>query len=265
MNLNDLLKGQDIDPQHVIVLRHRPHEPELNKVLPWLAAKRPELFNAYQQTQGERLERAMQKMQGGGFVASFIGHEPGKALFVGLYSIGASKPITYEKFWQVPAFIELKEKFGMVGYTREEARDSALWFDLTLTDFYKDWKGKLIVKWPPPELSWWRRAHLNEMSVVAILEDSALDAAMPKWDEIELTWEELGVIPTPWETKRNGSTRATHTVSTTTKWANKPMQPTGMSEPLIENLRGIGVLFQRLIGSDRGSCARKSLTGAEGS
>lgn len=203
MNLNDLLRSKGINPEHVFVLRHRPHEPELNKVLPWLAAERPELFNAYQQTQGQKLERAMQKMTGTGYVASFIGHEPGKALFVGLYSIGESKPLTYEEFWQVPAFIELKEKFGMVGYTSEEVRDSALWFDLTLTDFYEEWKGKLIVKWPPPERQWWRRAHLNEieMSVVAILKDSALNAAMPKWDEIELTWEQLSVLPTLWKSK----------------------------------------------------------------
>jgi hypothetical protein len=67
------------------VLRHRPHEHKLNKVLPWLAAERPELFNAYQQTQSKQLERAMKKMTGTGYVASFIGREPGKALFIGLY------------------------------------------------------------------------------------------------------------------------------------------------------------------------------------
>jgi hypothetical protein len=40
-------------------MRHRPKEPKLNKVLPWLAAERPELFNAYQQTQNERAEQAL--------------------------------------------------------------------------------------------------------------------------------------------------------------------------------------------------------------
>jgi len=64
MNLNDLLRGKGIDPRHVLVLRHRPNEPELNKVLPWLAAEEPGVFNAYQQTQGERVERAMQAMMG---------------------------------------------------------------------------------------------------------------------------------------------------------------------------------------------------------
>ncbi|MCD6345601.1 MAG: GIY-YIG nuclease family protein, partial [Anaerolineae bacterium] len=59
MNLKDLLLGKNIDPQHVLVLRHRPLEPELNKVLPWLAAERPGVFNAYQQTQTKRVEQAM--------------------------------------------------------------------------------------------------------------------------------------------------------------------------------------------------------------
>jgi hypothetical protein len=198
MNLNDLLQGKDIHPRHVLVLRHRPNEPELNKVLPWLAAEKPDVFNAYQQTQGERVERAMQAMAGTGYVASFIGREPGKALFVGLYSIGESKPLSREEFWQVPAYVELKA-FGMRGFADERASASVLWFDLALTDFYAHWKGRLIVGWPPPERSWWRRAHRNEMPVVAVLEDSALDSAMPEWDEIQFTWEELGVLPTRWK------------------------------------------------------------------
>ena len=88
MDLNDLFQKKGIDPQQVLVLRHRPSEPEINKVLPWLAAETPVVFNAYQQTRGEKLEKAF---QGAAYVASFIGHQPGKALFVGLYSIGKSK------------------------------------------------------------------------------------------------------------------------------------------------------------------------------
>jgi hypothetical protein len=200
MNLNDLLHGKGIDPRHVLVLRHRPNEPELNKVLPWLAAEEPDVFNAYQQTQGERVERAMRSMTGNGYVASFIGREPGKALFVGLYSIGKSKPLSREEFWKVPAYVKLKA-FGMRGFADERASASVLWFDLELKDFYAEWKGKLIVGWPPPERSWWRRAHRNTMPVVAVLEDSALDAALPAWDAIEFTWEELRVLPTRLKSK----------------------------------------------------------------
>lgn len=198
MNLNDLFKIKGVNPQHVIVLRHRPHEPELNKVLPWLAAEKPDVYNAYQQTQGEKLEKSMASMSGSGYIASFIGNEPGKALFIGLYSIGNTKPLTRDEYWQVPAYKEMKS-FGMLGFSKENPRKSILWFDLALTDFCSSWKGKLIVGWPPPERSWWRRAHRNVVPILSILEESVLDDRMPEWDSLTLSWEELGVLPSRWK------------------------------------------------------------------
>ena len=50
MDLTSILTDQKTDPHNVLVLRHRPTEPELRKVLPWLAAERPDVYNAYQQT-----------------------------------------------------------------------------------------------------------------------------------------------------------------------------------------------------------------------
>jgi hypothetical protein len=196
MELNDLLRIKGVEADDVLVLRHRPNEPDLNKVLPWLAADRPDLFNAYQQTQGETLEKAMPSAR---YVASFIGHEPGRALYVGLYKIGKTKSLTHAEYWQVPANIELK-KYGMRGFTGTK-RSSCLWFDLELSDFYSHWKGKLIVDWPPPERSWWRRAHRNVMPVHAILEDSALDPAMKLWNELDLSWSQLAVLPKRWQSK----------------------------------------------------------------
>ena len=70
---------------------------------------------------------------------------------------------------------------------------------LVLTHFCASWKGRLIIKWPG-ERSWWRRAHRNVFPVHAILEESALDKAMPAWDAINLSWDELRVIPGSWET-----------------------------------------------------------------
>jgi len=198
MNLNELLLSRKIDPHNVLVFRHRPHEPELNKVLPWLAAERHDLFNAYQQTQNKMLEGRMKKMEGAGYVASFIRRGPRKALFVGLYSIVGSRPLTRREFWQIPAFQQL-HAHGMEGWSPKETRRVVQWFDLKLTDIYGDWKGKLVVKWPPPELSWWRRAHRNKMDVLAILEDNDLDAVMPEWNDLDLTWEQLGVLPSRWK------------------------------------------------------------------
>jgi len=39
MSLNALLTNSCIDLKHVLVMRHSPFEPELRKVLPWLAAE----------------------------------------------------------------------------------------------------------------------------------------------------------------------------------------------------------------------------------
>jgi hypothetical protein len=198
MDLNNLLRTKEIDPQQTLVLRHRPSEPKLNRALPRLAAQKPDVFNAYQRTQTKKLEKAMTSAA---YVASFIGHEPGKALFVGLYSIGASKPMTLDEYWEEEAYKEMKVKYDMRGFTEEDGRSSILWFDLRLTEFYASWKGKLIVEWPPPELSWWRRAHRNTMRVLAILENSALDPAIPDWRETVFEWEELRDLSPRWKGK----------------------------------------------------------------
>jgi hypothetical protein len=201
MNLNDLLRNQQIDPATVIAMRHCPHETALRKVFPWLAAEKPSFFNAYQQTQAPVLERAMSGMIGRGLVASFIGHEPAKALFVGLYSIAGSRPLTYDEYWNMPVYKQMKEHFGMEGWSQTDGQQRQLLFDLQPSELYAAWRGKLVVNWPPPERSWWRRAHRNEIPVAAILEDSALTAAMPDWNQLELTWQELSVLPTRWRDK----------------------------------------------------------------
>lgn len=197
MNLNDLLRGKGIDPQDVLVLRHCPTEPELNRVFSRIASERPDVFNAYQQTQGLRVERALKDAK---YVASFIGQQPGRALFVGLYSVKGSKAITRQQFWEVPAYVYLKE-FGMKGFSEDEMRQHILWFDMELTDFYSHWKGKLVVAWPGKEISWYRWAYKpkNEMAVLAILPDSALVSAMPKWNELSLAWGELSLLPAAWQ------------------------------------------------------------------
>src|SRR5680860_1433457 len=159
MELNDLLIKEGIDPKGVIVMRHCPTERELRKVLPWLAAERPETYNGYQKAQRPAVEKAMQKAT---YVASFIGHEAGKALFIALYRRGEYHPLTWEEYWQKPANIEMSA-FGMRGFTKGE-RDFVLWFDLTPTDFYKAWKGRMVVSWPGLERSWWRWADRNAVS-----------------------------------------------------------------------------------------------------
>ena len=197
MDLNLLLKSKGINPHEVVVMRHRPPEPKLAKVIGWLAAEKPDVFNAYQQTQDAKVEKAMLELVGRGYVASFIAHGSGKALFIGLYNIGKTTPLTFDEYWKVPAYAELKE-FDMQGFVPEAGRETILWFDMVLTEHFADWKGKLVVCWPPPDIAWFRRAERNVMPVIAINEESLLEAAMPEWDAINLSWDELSVLPSKW-------------------------------------------------------------------
>jgi hypothetical protein len=84
------------------------------------------------------------------YVASFIGLEKRRgsteyaAAFVGLYKVGANKRLTSTEFWKIPAYQQLK-RCGLQGFRKEDEaeRPFVLWFDLTITDFCKKWKGKL--------------------------------------------------------------------------------------------------------------------------
>src|SRR4051812_41245017 len=117
MTLNDLLKAKHIDPKQVVVMRHRPREAALNKVLPWLAAEQPDVFNAYQQTQREKAERVLQNVK---YVASFIRWKPGQALFIGLYAVNGWTQMATSDCVRIPAIAKLNE-IGMTGLTNKDA------------------------------------------------------------------------------------------------------------------------------------------------
>lgn len=193
MEFNDLLNRGKLSPEGVLVFRHRPKEPKLRDVLPWLVEENHRLFNAYQQTQGPIVEKAMQSAS---YVAAFIGHEPGKALFVGLYKVGKTKPMSYQQFWSNRANAELHNKYGLTGM--EDKKGACLWFDLVRTDFRAGWRGKLTVRWPGKELSWWRWATRNTFEILSIAEESLFVQKMPPWDQVKLSWAQLQVLPRSW-------------------------------------------------------------------
>ena len=107
MESHDLLRKEDIDPQQVLVLRHRPPEPEVNKRLRWLAAEKPDVFNAYQQSQRERVEGEEESR-----ICRLIHTaRTREALFVGLYSVSA--------------FVGVKPKWFEIALTWEQLRRHA--------------------------------------------------------------------------------------------------------------------------------------------
>jgi GIY-YIG catalytic domain-containing protein len=194
MNLNTVLAENSISPNDVLVMRHRPSERRLREILPWLAEERPELFNAYQSSQNPKEEKSLERAK---YLASLVGHEPGKAVFVGLYSVGPCRPVSKKEYWEIPENQELRKR-GMADWTIENDRLSYLWFDLDVTQICHGWKGKLILGWPGGERSWSRWADRNEFPILAILEESILVPRIPTWDKLVLTWDKLKIVPRSW-------------------------------------------------------------------
>lgn len=196
MNLNfkDLLAKHQIDPQGVLMLRHTPTAARLRTVFPWLAEKYPEAFNAYQQTQAEIVENRMKKAQ---YVASFIGHSPGYAMFIGLYRRRGEKKRVADDINSDPA-IKILLNYDL----RRETR-ARLWFDLRpVEDFYPEWKGKLIIKWPPKDITWHRFADQYPFTLIAIHHESLLSKQPPaSYRDWDLQYDELKLLPESWKAK----------------------------------------------------------------
>jgi hypothetical protein len=197
MHFNDLLQKYGISPAGVLIVRHRAWESELHKWLPYLAGEKPALFNAYQQTQLPHAERAFTRAK---YLASFIGTDPGIALFVGLFEVKGFKAITNQDWWKTPACRQLHECYGMDGL--EKDRKKLLWFDLELKrDFYPSFNGRLIIKWHGGERAWRRWAEKNAFEISAIRESNGLERIMPPWEELVVSWNDLKNLPLKWRDK----------------------------------------------------------------
>ena len=190
MEFNDLLQRKKIDPKTVLVLRHSPKEPELFRVMHWLITDRPSTFNAYQQTQTPRVEKQMSRAK---FVAAFFGHDLDKAAFVGLYEMKGNHLVTQTQLQKNPAHRELLK------YAHDDSGPKRLWFDLVRTDFYADWQGKLIIRWPTPALVLSRWADKNAFKVDSIRDESVFASELANWRELVFFWNDLQLIPQRWK------------------------------------------------------------------
>jgi hypothetical protein len=78
-----------------------------------------------------------------------------------------------------------------------------LWFDLRLMEnFYPEWKGKLIIKWPPRDITFHRFADEYPFKITAIRPDSLLNEEPPaSYRDFDLRWDELELLPESWKAK----------------------------------------------------------------
>lgn len=194
LTLNELIRLSGIAEEDVLVFRHRPNEPELNRIFDWIVAERPDLFECYQSNHGQRTESALARAR---YLASFIRHSPGTALFAGFYEVSASRMLTISECMDRPLHRELMSH-GMTGIKAVEGRDGVLEFQMPLTEWHANWRGRMIIKWPGLERSWYRWTDRNVFEIVAIARESLFTREMPNWDALSLEWNELALLPASW-------------------------------------------------------------------
>lgn len=194
LTLNDLIRRSGIAESDVLVFRHRPFEPKLNSVFDWIAAERQDLFDCYQSCHAPRTEAALAKAR---YLASFIRYGPGQAIFVGMYEVAGRRWMSAEECLSRPLHQELMS-FGMSGFKATESRSQLLEFDLHLTDWHAEWRGRLLIRWPGLERSWYRWADRNEFAIEAVTQESPLSQAMPRWNRLVLDWAQLALLPSTW-------------------------------------------------------------------
>lgn len=195
LTLNQLLESSGIALHDVLVFRHRPGEPALNRVFDNIVSQRRELFDCYQSTHAPNTEAALNRA---GYVASFIRYRPKLALFVGLYANVGRRSLTVSECQSRPYHRELMA-LGAGGHKASDDREMVIEFDLKLTNWHQDWSERLVIQWPGLERSWYRWADRNVFPVAAITEQSCLVQPMPSWDELTLDWQELALIPAHWK------------------------------------------------------------------
>jgi hypothetical protein len=194
LTLNDLLHLSGISQNDVLVFRHKPYEPDLNRVFDWIVGERRDLFDCYQSNHGSRTESALSRAK---HLASFVRHTPGTALFAGFYDVASSRLLSPAACLERPLHQELMA-LGMSGYKAIEDRARILEFDLKLTDWRADWIGKLVIRWPGLERSWYRWADRNSFEIESIAPENLFARAMPSWDQLCLNWNQLAVLPASW-------------------------------------------------------------------
>lgn len=193
----DMMQKHGIDPATTLVMRHRPEQPSLARVLPWLVDEHPEAFNAYQSTQYPRQQKQFEKAE---FLASFLAMNAGEAVFVGFYRMASPELYSRKRAMADRAFMKLVE------YGFPTPAVSMKWYPLKLQKSLLHYKGKLIIEWSGGShggRSWSRWATSKAamgFPVKALLPASVFSTvtAMPTWDRLILTWTDLQNIPKAW-------------------------------------------------------------------
>lgn len=192
-----LLDHADLRAADVTYLFHTTTLPVLRRMLPWLAAERHDLFEAYQSVHSVTAERTLANRP---FVASFVPIGQDDMAFVALYRISRMEERPTATIYADPRFTELERDYGAsdTAPTQNIARlASQIVFDMDMMEALSDLRGRVVVGRPPGR-SYARLAEKLDPPILRIEGESVLTVPPPDWRLLSLTGQELRALPTSW-------------------------------------------------------------------
>ena len=197
LGFNTLLKAEGIEPGDVSVILHSTNLQPLRRMLPWIVAERPDLFEAYQSVHSLPAEAALKRRP---FAASFVPVSGKRYAFAGMFSVDDVRELPMAEIYGDFRFEELASLFGAsdTAPARNIARaENQLKFDLTEMAALSELRGRLLIAAPGGRTYVRIAANLNA-EVVSIAERSVLVAPAPDWRDFRPSGIEVRGIPASW-------------------------------------------------------------------
>lgn len=199
MHFNTLLRDAGIDPVSVSVILHLTKLEPLRSLLPVIADRHPDLFDAYQSV---HTKPAASVLSNRPFAASFVPIGPDRMVFAGLFEITAKHDLPVATIYADPRFTRLEVEFKAsdTAPAKNIARGGMQrQFILTPRHELVAEIGRLQIARPGTRAYVQIAAKLDP-EVLALTARRHLSPPLPHWTELTRTKPEILNLPPDWVT-----------------------------------------------------------------
>lgn len=179
------------------MILHTTRLPRLRRWLPYIAAERHDLFDAYQSVHSPGAEATLANRS---FAVSFVRVSDRVLGFVGLYRILSAEERPTTEIYADPRFSELETDFGATDTAPAQnirRAPTQRLFRMERLDELSDLSGRLMIATPTGR-NYVRIAANLDPTVLEITREASLTPPAPDWSEFVVTGAEIRALPPSW-------------------------------------------------------------------
>jgi GIY-YIG catalytic domain len=204
MNLHTIIGTTGIAREDIAVMLHVSDRPRLHRALPILASEHPDLFNAFQNQHGPKVEATLMKR---GHIASFVNLRGDEYAFVGLFKVTDRVFQSMQDLDADPYRTELRERYGDVSFVELGAKtglNGRIVFSLSPRTELEDLRGRLLVRKNQAPRQYRFLAENIDAPIIEISRESQLVPPPPDWREFVVAAGDLATLPKSWQVRLSG-------------------------------------------------------------